>query len=69
MAAPTADGVDAAALSFLVAQSVAQQEKEKAEEEQAKVKRLKEEKEERRMQRINAKVCDDIPLTHEEHEA
>ena len=56
-------------LSFLVAQSLAQQEKEKEEEEeQAKVKRLKEE-EERRMTRINAKVCDDIPLTHEEHEA
>ena len=39
LAAPTADGVDAAALSFFVAQSLAQQEKEKEEEEeQAKVK-------------------------------
>ena len=70
LAAPTADGVDAAALSFLVAQSLAQQETEKAEEkERAKVQKLKEEKEERRMQRINAKVRDDLPLTHEEHEA
>ena len=70
LAAPTADGVDAAALSFHVAQSLAQQEKEKAEEEErAKVQKLKEEEEERRMQRINAKVRDDLPLTHEEHEA
>ena len=68
VAAPTADGVDAAALSFLVAQSLAQQEKEKVEEkERAKVMNLKEEKEERRMQRINAKVRDDLPLTREEH--
>ena len=70
LAAPTVDGVDAAALSFLVAQSLAQQEKEKAEEkERAKVQKLKEEKDERSMQRINAKVRDDLPLTHEEHEA
>ena len=70
LAAPTADGVDAAALSFLVTQSLAQQEKEKAEEkERAKVQKLKEEKEERRMQWINAKVRDDLPLIHEEHQA
>ena len=69
MAAPTADGVDAAALSFLVAHSLAQQEKEKVKEkERVKVKR-QEEKEERRMQRINEMVRVELPLTHEEREA
>ena len=70
MAAPTADGVDAAALSFLVAHSLAQQEKEKVKEnERAKVKRNKEEKEERRMKSINEMVRVELPVTHEEREA
>ena len=70
LAAPTADGVDAAALSFLVAQSLAQQEKEKKEEEeQAKVKRNEEEKEESRMKRINEKVRVELPVIPKEREA
>ena len=56
------DSVDGTALRFLVHKAIDRQ-KEKEEEEQAKVKRLKEEKEERRMLRINAKVRDDLPLT------
>ena len=61
------DSDDGTALRFLDKKALKRQKEE--EEEQAKVKRLNEEEEERRMKRINAKVCDDIPLTHEEHEA
>ena len=68
LAAPTSDGVDAAALSFLVAQSLAQKEKEKKKEKQAKVKKNEEEKEERRMKRINEMVRVELPVTHEERE-
>ena len=62
MAAPTAHGVDVAALSFLLAHSSEEKEKERA-----KVKR--QEEEERRMQRINEVVRVELPLTHEEREA
>ena len=48
------DSVDGTALRFLVNRALERQ---------------NEEKEERRMKRINAKVSDDIPLSHEEHEA
>ena len=58
------DSVDGTALRFLVKKALDRQK-----EEQAKVKRQEEEKEERRMQRLNAKVSNDIPLTPEEREA
>ena len=60
------DGVDESCLAFLVRRAV---EDKKKEEEKAKVQKLKEEKEEKRMLRINGKVRDDLPLTHAEHEA